>query len=318
MSAPKLTKKQKKGLAFRERKNQKSNGISQEELAFPETDLLVGEEEQPDESELNTHTQSHQINLETKKKDENSTNLGKRKRGDEAKLDREAEETVTKQPTKKKKRQKVKDENDDESMSEKGTDKKSDSKDTSKSRFILFVGNLKYTTSIDAIQEHFSKCDPPPKIRLLTPKPKTPGATSKSKGCAFLEFSHRNALQQGLKLHASTLDGRRINVELTAGGGGKSENRVKKVQARNKQLLEQRKEVIRKKADAGEDVDTIVVAPPQRHSTTSGLDHVPKAKRTWSVPQGDETTERGGTKKRGKKIKSSRSWGTGANAITVG
>lgn len=83
--------------------------------------------------------------------------------------------------------------------------------------------------------------DPPPHVRLLTPKAKTPGTTStKSKGCAFLEFSHRNALQQGLKLHGSTLDGRRINVELTAGGGGKSESRVKKVQARNKQLLEQR------------------------------------------------------------------------------
>lgn len=84
--------------------------------------------------------------------------------------------------------------------------------------------------------------DPPPQIRLLTPKPKTPGTTTtaKSKGCAFLEFSHKNALQQGIKLHGSTLDGRRINVELTAGGGGKSESRVQKVQARNKQLLEQR------------------------------------------------------------------------------
>jgi len=31
-----------------------------------------------------------------------------------------------------------------------------------------------------------------------------------------------------------------INVELTAGGGGKSENRLAKVKARNKQLLGQR------------------------------------------------------------------------------
>ncbi|KAJ7786558.1 hypothetical protein B0H16DRAFT_1446271 [Mycena metata] len=45
---------------------------------------------------------------------------------------------------------------------------------------------------------------------------------NKSKGCAFVEFSHRNALQQGLKLHQSELEGRRINVELTVGGGGKS------------------------------------------------------------------------------------------------
>jgi nucleolar protein 6 len=83
--------------------------------------------------------------------------------------------------------------------------------------------------------------DPPPQIRLLTPKPKSPASTAaKSKGCAFLEFSHRNSLQQGLKLHGSTLDGRRINVELTAGGGGKSEKRVQKVQARNKHLGDER------------------------------------------------------------------------------
>lgn len=126
----------------------------------------------------------------------------------------------------------------------------------------LVPGNLKYTTSLEAIQDHFASCgqlirhllscknsdvylampylDPPPQIRLLTPKPKSPASTAKSKGCAFLEFSHRNALQQGLKLHGSTLEGRQINVELTAGGGGKSEKRVQKVQARNKHLLEER------------------------------------------------------------------------------
>jgi nucleolar protein 6 len=83
--------------------------------------------------------------------------------------------------------------------------------------------------------------DPPPTIRLLTPKAVANGKTTlKSKGCAFLEFSHRNALQQALKLHQSTLEGRMINVELTAGGGGKGERRLEKLKARNKQLLSQR------------------------------------------------------------------------------
>lgn len=36
------------------------------------------------------------------------------------------------------------------------------------------------------------------------------------------------------------LDGRMINVELTAGGGGKSENRLIKVKERNKALFVQR------------------------------------------------------------------------------
>lgn len=84
---------------------------------------------------------------------------------------------------------------------------------------------------------------PPPTIRLLIPKPstKTPTKTvMKSKGCAFLEFKHRGALQQGLKLHHSELDGRQINIELTAGGGGKGLTRMKKLKERNKELEGQR------------------------------------------------------------------------------
>jgi RNA recognition motif-containing protein len=83
--------------------------------------------------------------------------------------------------------------------------------------------------------------DPPPTVRLLTPKVTRASATvTKSKGCAFLEFSTRPALQAALKLHQSELDGRRINVELTAGGGGKGDTRLTKVKARNKQLTAQR------------------------------------------------------------------------------
>ena len=89
--------------------------------------------------------------------------------------------------------------------------------------------------------------DPPPTVRLLTPKVTTragvtaaAAAKSKSKGCAFLEFSTRHALQTALRLHQSELDGRRINVELTAGGGGKSDARLAKVKARNKHLGAQR------------------------------------------------------------------------------
>ena len=86
--------------------------------------------------------------------------------------------------------------------------------------------------------------DPPPTVRLLTPKATRAGTTaakkSKSKGCAFLEFSTRPALQAALRLHQSELDGRRINVELTAGGGGKSDARLTKLKARNKLLAAQR------------------------------------------------------------------------------
>lgn len=83
-------------------------------------------------------------------------------------------------------------------------------------------------------------------MRLLTPKS---GTTAKSKGCAFLEFSHRNALQQALKLHQSELEGRKINVELTAGGGGKGDKRIVKVQERNRELANQRVRLLPKPTD---------------------------------------------------------------------
>lgn len=82
--------------------------------------------------------------------------------------------------------------------------------------------------------------DPPPTVRLITHTPTSGSRRSKPKGYAFLEFTHRNALQQALKLHQSTLEGRMINIELTAGGGGKGGTRLAKIRERNKALLAQR------------------------------------------------------------------------------
>jgi hypothetical protein len=60
--------------------------------------------------------------------------------------------------------------------------------------------------------------------------------SERSKGCAFLEFSKASGLQSALRLHHSELDGRQINVELSAGGGGKSEARMKKLKTKNAKL----------------------------------------------------------------------------------
>jgi nucleolar protein 6 len=79
--------------------------------------------------------------------------------------------------------------------------------------------------------------DPLPTIRRLTSRSKTSTMSSeKSKGCAFLEFSKASGLQTALRLHHSELDGRKINVELSAGGGGKSDARMKKVKEKNAKL----------------------------------------------------------------------------------
>lgn len=72
-------------------------------------------------------------------------------------------------------------------------------------------------------------------MRLLTDK-----ATGKSRGIAFLELASGTELQSALKQHHSILNGKRINVELTAGGGGKSEGRREKLKARNERVSTQR------------------------------------------------------------------------------
>jgi nucleolar protein 6 len=141
--------------------------------------------------------------------------------------------------------------------------------DTAAHRFIVFVGNLPYNTTVPQLTIHFAKIAPQ-SIRLSTDK-----VTGKGKGFAFLEFDNYDKMKTCLKVyHHSWFDpdwtanqlaelngedevegapgknphfnknrptGRRINVELTAGGGGKkSEGRKTKIQEKNKKLEEQR------------------------------------------------------------------------------
>lgn len=180
--------------------------------------------------------------------------------------------------------------------------------------------------------------DPPPTIRLLTPKPTSSSKpTIKSKGCAFLEFTHKNALQQALKLHHSQLDGRMINVELTAGGGGKGDTRLAKLKQRNKDLHSERVSVLliictacsrshltqTNRLEKANDLDGVAaIARPQRFSSTSGVAPAPIKKRTWTVEDTDDgQIHRGGkkhSKKRGSRSNSSKNWATGVNSIPVG
>jgi len=146
--------------------------------------------------------------------------------------------------------------------------------------------------------------DPPPAVRLMTVKD-----TLKSKGCAFLEFTHSNALLQGLKLHHTQLDGRQINVELTAGGGGKSTARISKLKQRNAQLGRQRDRLEHR--DQSKQAEKAHVSSSQRHSTTSGAE-LPKQ----SVKPVKLTA---GGKRPGKaKLRKTPYTPTGANAVSLG
>lgn len=144
-----------------------------------------------------------------------------------------------------------------------------------KQRFILFVGechpprseissdpvtgHMSYDTTAAGLAGHFEKeIGTKPSVRLLTTKP-TPAtrfhkaSESRSRGIAFVEFPNSGALQAGLKLHHTMLDGKVINVELTAGGGGATEQRKQKIQERNERVGEQRKR--KRDADGTEDAE---------------------------------------------------------------
>jgi len=111
---------------------------------------------------------------------------------------------------------------------------------TTKKRFVVFVGNLPHKPSSDllpALKTHFPT--PPTSIRIPTKK-----STNGPQGFAFLEFDTATDLEKALRCHHTVFLGRKINVELTAGGGGRGENRMEKIRKRNETLNEERRKRI--------------------------------------------------------------------------
>ncbi|KAF7311087.1 RRM domain-containing protein [Mycena chlorophos] len=332
MSTPKLTKKQKKSLAFyRKGKAPRDVPLGDQDMEGNSVPALEDQDQADDDAASPTLALGKELDGKVV-----SPSNGKKKAKDPAavaeppakKRKREQEEAgVEAEPKPKKAKQQTS-----------GGDGEGATKGKVKQRFILFVarrksqvhdhrrGNqepflgLRHVSSSASFSALMGPTDPPPTVRLRTPKPSASGKpTIKSKGCAFVEFSHRNALQQGLKLHQSELEGRRINVELTVGGGGSGETRIQKLKERNKSLHGERKDRLEKLAKT--DPAAAAAAPPerpQRFSATSGLEQTAMKRRTWAVADEDDgETHRGGkrhSKKRGGKAKA---WGTGVNAIPV-
>lgn len=115
----------------------------------------------------------------------------------------------------------------------------------------LFVGQLPYKATEEMVRSHFSEAGEI-KLRMLTDK-----KTKRFKGTAFIEVKDSKALGAALSRHHTLLQGRRINVELTASGGGnKSENRRNKIDLlRKKQSnvqVEKTKALIQKHIDGKE------------------------------------------------------------------
>ncbi|EHK42903.1 uncharacterized protein TrAtP1_001954 [Trichoderma atroviride] len=150
---------------------------------------------------------------------------------------------------------------------------------TKPGRNIVFVGNLPYTATAATITAHFASLKPVA-VRCLTKKedPKM------CRGIAFVEFAspahQRTCLD---KFHHSMFeDGvsepRRINVELTAGGGGKSEGRQGKIMEKNKKLDENRakrieKEKVAKVENQGNGGNARMDIHPSRLARLSGFEN---------------------------------------------
>jgi len=104
-------------------------------------------------------------------------------------------------------------------------------------RYLLFIGNLPHlpTPKLQPLlQSHFPTA--PTSIRIPTAR-----TTSKPQGFAFVEFDSSEALEKALGCHHTVLGGRKINVELTAGGGGKGERRMERIKGRREGLEEERR-----------------------------------------------------------------------------
>lgn len=112
-------------------------------------------------------------------------------------------------------------------------------------RFILFVGNLPYNITQPELVSHFKNSNPD-RIRLR-----------QDKGIAFMEFDNdsreiQSKMELALRMHHSTLRNRKINVELTVGGGGNSDNRVNKLKEKNEKLEDERRSRVTKDGKKGE------------------------------------------------------------------
>lgn len=113
-------------------------------------------------------------------------------------------------------------------------------------RFIIFVGGLPKDVTAKDLQDHF-KSSAPDHLRIRA-----------DKGIAFLEFDAdkdqhniQRRMDVALLQHKTLLNDKRINVELTVGGGGNSTDRLEKLKNKNIKLDEERRERLKKMMEEG-------------------------------------------------------------------
>ncbi|KAL7423117.1 hypothetical protein Q5752_002416 [Cryptotrichosporon argae] len=272
MSTP-LTKKQQKAQAFRAKQKAKAKGLAEPE-DVPEADLDVAAEAADGDADTAADEVTVAVAVSSGKK---------RKRAGEDEDEDKAKANTGKGKGKEKAKAKTAWDEDEEGDGAGGMKK---AKNEVKQRFILFVGNLDYKTTAAEVAAHFQEAiGRVPSVRLLTHKadPSRPGPP-KSRGIAFLELASSGELQLCLRLQGSALKGRPVNVELTAGGGGKGEARRGKIEERKKRMGGQRERRAEREAEEGKE-DGAGAGPGQ----AQGQQELPRASR-WPAKQ-DEAIE---------------------------
>ncbi|HZS32426.1 MAG TPA: RNA-binding protein [Methylomirabilota bacterium] len=86
----------------------------------------------------------------------------------------------------------------------------------------LYVGGLSYSTTSEALREHFAQCGTVEQATVITDR-----YSGQSRGFGFVEMATSEEAQKAIStLNGQRLDGRTIKVELAnpqgAGGGGRS------------------------------------------------------------------------------------------------
>ncbi|GAA5916397.1 RNA-binding protein [Sporobolomyces salmoneus] len=225
----KLTKKEKKALAFR---SSKGKNKTPQDLPFTEEDAVPISED-VNEAEKATTTPAAKTEGKKRKRETEEDGEDATKTGEEGENGEEVPKKKKRQRGKKKSQQ----------IKPGGVDEEG------KPRLIVFVGNLPYKVTAEEIKKHFEPCGEAPQVRILTPKPSSTSSSTPpaSKGCAFVQFTTATALQSALRLHHSLLSNRKINVELTAGGGGNSEQRKQKISSQREKLEKEREKASKNK-----------------------------------------------------------------------
>ena len=135
--------------------------------------------------------------------------------------------------------------------------------------YVVFVGQISYNTTKEQLKAHLLEqatlTTASPTVRMRTTK------EGKFRGTAFVEVETAEDLHALLSAHRTVLNGRRINVERTGGGG--TETRKKKVKAlkvsQEEEMKSKVERIVQERMESGEimegELDDGVLSLLNRH-----------------------------------------------------